>query len=238
MNKFFKQFNSIQSLGYNCYSKMYLESIKIKQETNFFDYIGTSLWGIIDLLDDNFEGMFDKNNYKIMNIMIDEPDKYLVVNTKYFFRCKHEFKKTLSQNFDNPEILEKNIIDETELDDYFEKMKRRRDRFINMFSNDSNLLFLRYEEDPFGLISVHSDKIKNQYMDNLIILSGIFKKMNPKKKIIILNISYRNDKTEYIKDDNIIKIKMKKRIDNWINASKLIDDVIKDERTFLDQITI
>jgi hypothetical protein len=135
MDKFIKKFDNISSLGHNCYPKLYFTSKKIDQETHFFDYIGTSVWSIIELLENDFEGMFDKDNYKIMNIMKDGDNKYLVVNQKYFIRCKHEFKKTLlNQNLDNEEL---NI--------FIDKMKRRKEKLMNMLSNNKSLIFIRYE---------------------------------------------------------------------------------------------
>jgi len=94
MNTFIEKFDSVCSLGYNCYIKFYFNSRKMNQETQFFDYIGTSVWSIIDLLNNDFDGMFDKSNYKIMNVMkTGDDNQFLVVNEKYFIRCKHEFKK-------------------------------------------------------------------------------------------------------------------------------------------------
>jgi hypothetical protein len=55
-------------LGYNCYTKLYFNSKKIEKETQFFYYIGTSVWSIIDLLNNDFDGMFDKSNYYCINI--------------------------------------------------------------------------------------------------------------------------------------------------------------------------
>ena len=69
MDKLFEKFNVVMSLGYNCYTKLYLNSKKIEQETHFFDYIGTSVWTIIDLLNNDFEGVFDNENYEIMNVI-------------------------------------------------------------------------------------------------------------------------------------------------------------------------
>ena len=195
MDKFIKSFDNISSLGHNCYPKLYFNFKKINQETQFFDYIGTSVWSIIELLENDFEGMFDKDNYKIMNIMKDGDNKYLVVNEKYFIRCKHEFKKTLlNQNLDNEEL---NI--------FIDKMKRRKEKFMNMLSNNKSLIFIRYEEDHTNrrVLKDYERKLETPYIDNLKILSNMFRKINPMKKIIIMDISHLNDKTEYIEEYGI-----------------------------------
>ena len=94
MNKFMDKFDEVSSLGYNCYTKLYFNSRKMDKETQFFDYIGTSVWSIIELLENDFDGIFDKSNYKIMNIMKTGDDQFLVVNEKYFIRCT---EKTITQ---------------------------------------------------------------------------------------------------------------------------------------------
>lgn len=237
MNKLIEKFDDVRSLGYNCYTKLYFNSLKIAQETHFFDYIGTSVWAIIDLLNNDFEGMFDESNYKIMNIMKKGDDQFLVVNQKYFIRCKHEFKKTLDKNFDL-EILNEYEIDKEELDDFIEKMKRRKERFMNMFSNNNNLLFIRYEEDPTGRYEFkqYDEKFTISYIDNLKILSDMFKKLNPEKKITILDISHRHDKTEYLKEYRIIKIRMRKRVDHWKKAVVEFENTFSNEKNFIENL--
>ena len=41
-------------------------------------------------------------------------------------------------------------IDYNELNDFIEKMKRRKVRFMNLLTNNDSLLLIRYEEDPTG----------------------------------------------------------------------------------------
>lgn len=236
MNKFMDKFDEVSSLGYNCYTKLYFNSRKMDKETQFFDYIGTSVWSIIELLENDFDGIFDKSNYKIMNIMKTGDDQFLVVNEKYFIRCKHEFKKTLNQKFD-PEILHEYEINKEELEDFIEKMKRRKERFMNMLASNNSLLFIRYEEDPTGRhdIKQYESKLNISYIDNLKILSDMFKKINPLKKITILDLSHRHDKTEYIKEYEIIKIRMRKRIDHWKKAVVEFENTFSNEKKFIEE---
>lgn len=234
MDKLFEKFNVVMSLGYNCYTKLYLNSKKIEQETHFFDYIGTSVWTIIDLLNNDFEGVFDNENYEIMNVMKEGDDQYLVVNKKYFIRCKHEFKKSL----ETKKFQKDMVIDDDELNDFIEKMKRRKVRFMNLLLNNDSLLLIRYEEDPTGRhdFKEYDEKYTISYMENLQILSDMFKKINPEKKIIILDISHRHDKTEYLEEYGIIKIKMRKRIDHWKKAVIEFEKTFLNEKLFLEEI--
>lgn len=234
MDKLFEKFNVVMSLGYNCYTKLYLNSKKIEQETHFFDYIGTSVWTIIDLLNNDFEGVFDNENYEIMNVMKEGDDQYLVVNKKYFIRCKHEFKKSL----ETKKFQKDMVIDDDELNDFIEKMKRRKVRFMNLLLNNDSLLLIRYEEDPTGRhdFKEYDEKYTISYMENLQILSDMFKKINPEKKIIILDISHRHDKTEYLEEYGIIKIRMRKRIDHWKKAVIEFEKTFLNEKLFLEEI--
>jgi hypothetical protein len=210
------------------------------QETQFFDYIGTSVWSIIDLLNNDFEGMFDKSNYTIMNVMkTGDDNQFLVVNEKYFIRSKHEFKKTLDRKFD-PETLNEYEINAEELDDFIEKMKRRKERFMNMLANNNSLLFIRYEEDPTGRLDLKQfdEKFNLSYIDSLKILSDMFKKINPAKKITILNLSHRHDKTEHLKEYGIIKLRMRKRIDHWKKCVTEFEKVFSNEKNFIENLEI
>jgi hypothetical protein len=234
MDKLFEKFDVVMSLGYNCYIKLYLNSKKNEQETQFFDYIGTSVWTIIDLLNNDFEGAFDNENYEIMNVMKEGDDQYLVVNKKYFIRCKHEFKKSL----ETKKFQEDMVIDNNELNDFIEKIKRRKVRFMNLLANNDSLLLIRYEEDPTGRhnFKEYDEKYTISYMDNLKILSDMFKKINPEKKIIILDISHQHDKTEYLEEYGIIKIRMRKRIDHWKKAVIDFEKTFLNEKLFLEEI--
>ena len=96
MNKFFKSFDKIISLGSNCYIKMFLESHLIKKETQFFDYIGSSMWSINELLKNDFKGLYDYKNFEKKHIL-NKGDIYIFTNNLYYLRFKHDFK----QNFDS-----------------------------------------------------------------------------------------------------------------------------------------
>ena len=129
-------------------------------------------------------------------------------------------------------------IDYNELNDFIEKMKRRKVRFMNLLTNNDSLLLIRYEEDPTGRhdFKEYDEKYTISYMENLKILSDMFKKINPEKKIIILDISHRHDKTEYLEEYGIIKIRMRKRIDHWKKAVIEFEKTFLNEKLFLEEI--
>ena len=130
------------------------------------------------------------------------------------------------------------FIDNNELNDFIKKMERRKERFMNELSNNNSLLFIRYEEDPTGRhdLNEYDEKYVISYMDNLKILSGIFKKINPDKKIIILDVSHRHDRTEYLEECGIIKIKMRRRIEDWTKAGLEFEKTFSNETKFFDEV--
>lgn len=237
MKRLINKFDQVCSLGYNCYPKLYLNDKKICKETNFFDYIGTSVWSIVELINNDFDGMFDKSNYKIMNIDRSKDTEFLVVNEKYFIRCKHEFKKTLDKKFD-PEKIDEYEIDEEELDNFIEKMKRRKERFMNLLVSNESVIFLRYEEDTAKRqhLIKYKDKFKSSCIEDLKALSELFRKINPNKNIMIVDISHLHDKTENIKEYGIVKIKMTSRINYWYDSVTEFNNTFSNEKKLIQSL--
>ena len=224
MNQVFKKFDNVISLGYNCYVKMYLQSERIKCETHFFDYTGTSVWSIIDLLNNKFDGISEAESYKIVKFMDKGANEYVVLQPKYFLRFKHQFKKSLTQN----------IINTSELSEFIERMNRRKERFMNLFTNNDSILFIRYEEDLTDrcYFSEHTDTNLS-----IIYLTQILKNINPNKQIYVISLSFEYDKTEYLDEHGIMKIKMKYRIDDWLKATQMIRETLYNERNNIDLFT-
>ena len=94
---FIKKFNGkIISLGSNCFIKLFLNDINYKEETYFFDYIGTSMWSINELIENNFNDLFNKDKFEKKQILFLGKDKYIY---QYYLRFKHDVK----QNFNSCE---------------------------------------------------------------------------------------------------------------------------------------
>ena len=47
-------FDKVISIGSNCYPKCFIQASLYGGETEFFDYIGTSMWSINELLVNDF----------------------------------------------------------------------------------------------------------------------------------------------------------------------------------------
>ena len=114
----------IYSLGYNCCVKRYIDTISKKGATNLFDYIGSSMWAINKLFENDFQDLFDINMYKNMEIT---PNYNVITNEKYYFRFLHDLKTM--DNFKK----------------FKESYERRIIRFKEDLNNKNKILFIRLE---------------------------------------------------------------------------------------------
>jgi hypothetical protein len=205
MNKFFKSFDKIISLGSNCYVKMFLESHLKKEETQFFDYIGSSMWSINELLKNDFKGLYDYKNFEKKHIL-NKGDKYIFTNKIYNLRFKHDFK----QNFDS-DIND--IKEDEKFYEFINKYKRRQNRFIQLLNNNKIILFIRYEEDNKDRVKYYEEKDELQYIYEFM---KILKTINPDKKFFFILLSH--DKNFEDIENNLLIIKINEPIKIWTDA--------------------
>lgn len=222
---FIRSFDKIISLGSNCYVKMFLDSVKLKLETQFFDYIGSSMWAIDDLFKENFNDLFDGgvDDFEKKRIMYSGDDQYILTHKKYYLRFKHDFK----QNFDY-EIKEN--INSKDFKNVRDKYERRKERLIDILKDDKKtLLFIRYEEEQEDRIKYGEDKKSEiEYIYEFI---EIMKQKYPLKKFCILFLSHtmENDK----RDQNLIILKMIEKINVWTESPKKIRNTIEQNQISL-----
>jgi len=223
---FILSFDKIISLGCKCYVKLFLDSIKHKSETQFFDYIGSSMWAINDLFKDDFSGLFDKgiDELEKKKILYSGFDKYIITHKKYYLRFKHDFKQNCNSE------LKENI----KLEDFnkvSEKYERRKERLINILQEDKEtLLFIRYEENQENRIKYGEDKKSEiEYIYEFI---DIIKQKYPLKKFCILFLSDTMENDDK-RDKNLIILKNVKRINMWTESSKKIRNTIEQNQNFL-----
>ena len=86
MDNFYSQFDTVISLGYRCYTKIYLHKYYKEEETNIFDWVGTGIFSMNLLLMNNFDGLLDYKNYKILNGSVGNK----VYNKKYYINIFHD----------------------------------------------------------------------------------------------------------------------------------------------------
>ena len=160
----------VLSLGYNCSIKLFLKQIGIEQETHFFDYIGSSMWAINELIENNFEDSLNLKYFKKMKIL--EEKESIITNSKYYLRFLHDFKlcakKVNSKAFlGNTDTITKEFIS---------KYTRRIERLINIFNGSQPIIFLRIEE-PVNRIKYpqYADKFNNNELSYIINFSTLLK---------------------------------------------------------------
>jgi hypothetical protein len=187
----------IISIGFMCYGKKFIDKYIEKTETQFFDYIGTSVPSIISLFENNFyidnNLLYDINNYILYKTLTNE---YIVTNIKLNIKFMHDFVKKNNND----------TISEIELLSLKEKYTRRAYRFMELLNKTPKILFLRLEEDRRNLIHEQQqiDACLSE-LEQLKILSKIIKNKNPLLKYEIIFITTK-ESTKYIEEYNILII--------------------------------
>lgn len=223
---FIRSFDKIISLGSNCYVKMFLESIKYSCETQFFDYIGSSMWAVNDLFKENFNDLFESgmDNFEKKRIMY-TGDQYILTHKKYHLRFKHEFKQNF-QSADNDNIKTRHF------NIFVDKYKRRKNRLLDIMNDDKQtLLFIRYEEDYKNKVIYYEDKKSEiEYIYEFI---DIIKQKYPLKKFCILFLSHsmENDKP----NENLVILKNIEKINIWTESPIKIKNTIDKNNLFLEK---
>lgn len=231
IRKLFINFDKVISLGCNCYFKAYYSYyLKIEEETNFFDYIGSSMWSMIDIFEnDKFIDIFSsKDDFDNMEILKSD-EKYIITNKKYYIRFKHEFKHNY-YIYSNPNnILEKNF---TKVKESYE---RRYYRLIEYLSSMKKLLFIRLEEEHDNriLYDEYNGKYKNTELYYLKSLSRHFKEKYSKLDFRIIYFSYSEKDNIYLQDDKIIIIVIKNKKLKYETCFKDFDILFFENYNFL-----
>ena len=192
------------SLGYSCYPKFIIREI-IDKETNFFDWVASSTWSILNLLDNNFNNVLNENNYHYFNkqFIPHSPDNF-IYNKEYYLRFIHDDDFLKNTN-------EWNVFQS--------KYTRRIDRFKNLLKSTNDVLFFYLEENlirfdklypeiekyyPKNNENYHIEQSKLEQSRMHDIVKTIKTKYN-KHNFKIMYFSHLVDKTHY--KDNIIFIK-------------------------------
>ncbi len=69
------------SLGYSCHMRVFIDEIgnadRTFYERHAFDWLGTPMWAICDLVENGFEGLADREQIKPRKFFVDKPTEYL-----------------------------------------------------------------------------------------------------------------------------------------------------------------
>ena len=120
----------ILSLGANCYPAAYIKEFlkPDNKETQLFDTLGTSMWSINKLIEERFEGIIDRHNFK--DIQHREGEGTIVTNTRYNVRFLHDLQFA---------IQARSLT-------FRARMTRRIPRIEAIFREAPQLLLIRYQE--------------------------------------------------------------------------------------------
>jgi len=202
------------SLGFNCYCKGYINEYLKACEYTIFDFIGTSVWSITELLKNNFDGLLSMDN--IQKIVVNTGEPPMFTNMKYYVRFTHD-------NFD------------TDVENTMKKLHRRIERFTNQIKNNTNtIIFLRLEETITKRVMYeqYSEKNKMSEYDQLIELSTYIKlNINDNFKIIF----FGSKPTNYDKENNIICINVDTSKFFWQTCANTFNSVLSANKDFVKE---
>jgi hypothetical protein len=169
---------------------------KISQETNFFDYTGTPMWAINELITNNFTNFFDKNKYQEIQTKSSNINKY-ITHIDYYIRFPHDIR--------NYNELNSNIFS-----DFCQKYKRRIIRLNDILNKNKKVLFIRTQEQMNNriLFEQHKEKYAKNELEYIINFSNIIKSKYPNLDFKILYLSETN-KQDYLQENNIVIIQHK-----------------------------
>jgi hypothetical protein len=240
MDKIIKEYQIIP-LGYNCFVKKYLNYIGLSQETQLFDYIGSSMWGINKFIENDYKNLFDLNEYELLQINTNKIEK-IVTHKKYYFRFLHDLKDVPKKNYEiryiNNKYSKKIIkIQNRNNDDLFksfqEKYERRIIRFKNLLNTKNKIVFTRFDEKLDDRIMY--DFIKDNYNKNEIEylndFSNIIKKINNNLEFYIIFISKNLQNS--INNNNIIILNDTENINNYENCDFKLNNLFNKNKDFL-----
>ncbi len=198
----------LTSLGANCYFKKFIDSLT-SRETELFDYIGSSMKSINDLILNDYE---DLCNIKYFERLETLKHAFFITNTKYYLRFPHDLKTVndLQNNFN----------------DFSAKYTRRITRWKNMLDTNNKILFLRYYENTSSRLIFYNDKDEYTHLEEFL---DIIKSKYPNN---IFKIIYIHPDLDNNYKNNIITLNYKGAID-YNSADVVINRIINNNKDFL-----
>jgi len=222
----------VLSLGYNCFVKIFLQKINKEQETHFFDWLGSSMWSVRHLLENQFEHVTDKNQISYMHVL-QKGNEYVWTHQQYYLRYLHDFEQSCKKKTKD--------ITEKEWNDFIQKYNRRAERFLSTLQKSPKILFIRLEEVKENRIhypQYESFTQKNE-IEELESVSTWIRNSYPNliyKIIYIERYSFGPSQIDE-KDSNILIVrKLKKNGDLQYRVQTLVDIFIENEKAILTHI--
>ena len=147
----FPEFDTLISIGGNCFPMLYTQKYIKKHELSFFEHIGSSMWAIQAIISNEWKDILDTSKYtlkKIFNLKINTPEtmsyNIKVTHNDYYLRFPHDARC----------LLDVNSI-------FISKLSRRIQRFEQAVRTANNLLLIRIQENTTNRINYHPDKLSD-----------------------------------------------------------------------------
>lgn len=212
MTELLKSYDMV-SLGATCSCKKYITIYIKKDMYQIFDYVGTSMWSIIELLKNDFAGLLDKDKLVKMNIR--SHNELVWTNVTYYVRFLHD------------------LMDAKHINKTIEKNERRIARFKSLINQNKPLILLRLEESQKNRIryeqyNKYLDKTEHEYVVEL----SKWLKLNTKLKFRILYLGTKD--THYDAVNNIIFIKTNIDEHTWNNCNITMNNLINENKDVIE----
>lgn len=221
-------FDNYISLGFNCYPKKYFRSVKKSKETHIFEWLGSSIWSICALLENNFANLTNKKYIVPMKIFEDGCE--IVTNKLYYIRFLHDFDLEKDKN-----------ISDKKFKNFSDQYNRRIKRFNDILTDSKNsIFFIRLEQ-------YHSSKSKNRIMYNEYLnkeniteeqgmkqISKLIRTKNNSLKFVILHILHGDKNLIFDKENNIISMYCDLDNIDWENCDQSIAKYINENLQQID----
>lgn len=213
----FKNNNNFISIGYNCFFKKFLK-IKFlnKKETNFFDNIGISMWGINELLLNDFEDFFNPDNYKQIKIKNNGDNEFLS-NIKYYVRFPHDLLISKFNGNYNGQYF----------NNFISTYSRRKTRLYDLLTNCKKVVFLRLEEDIDDRIIYpeYGEKFKAGEFENLLVFTEIIKNKFPNLNFTVIFVSRTVETNIYLSNNIIVLNAGEYAINDWKKSQDELENI-------------
>ena len=158
--------NRITSIGYNCFISR-LRNKYDRRETEFFDYLGSSMRGIVECIDQDFKGS--------LNLVPFKDEKNPTFCPRYRIRCIHETPQEVGYSYN----------------DFLLKKKRQRERFKESLNItkifvrlNSNQNYTSGVDEEITWMLEFSKRLKQ---DHIIIFFTSYRQSNYENKILTIN---------------------------------------------------
>ncbi len=204
------------SQGYNCYCKTYIaNSLQILQPTEFFDFIGSPMWAVMQLIQNEFQDI--KRGETVIEPVEVVPGTTVQTERGYNLRFRHDF------------TVQTKRLSRFEMDFVLSKYERRAKCFLKLLQEEKKIVFLRLEEKMEGR-KVLSEENHLYYstaseIEYLQQFSNFLSSIATSLRFQIIFLAYEDKEARRV-DDHIVVIPIDSTIE-YETCAKMIENEIE-----------